>query len=150
MDTSDYLDSPVYWLRRAFLAMHRAIQEELSRHDITGAQFEVLRQLWSEDGLEQRVIQERLGVSSPTLTGVIDSLVERRLVERCLSPEDARVRLLLLTDAGRATEAAFVEAMQRVQLRLVHGFSPSEQALLKDWLRRVAANMGVGGEGCND
>ncbi len=47
---------------------------------------------WKEDGLEQRILHEQLGVTSPTLTGVIDGLVRSGYVERRPYPEDGRVR----------------------------------------------------------
>jgi MarR family transcriptional regulator, transcriptional regulator for hemolysin len=95
------------------------------------------------------VLQEGLGVTSPTLTGVVDTLVERRLVERRLSPEDARVRQLFLLADGRALEQEMGSAIERVQARLLEGFSGAEQALLRDWLRRMALNLGATGEGCD-
>ncbi len=56
--------------------------------------------LWKEDGLEQRVLHEQLGVTSPTLTGVIDGLVRSGYVERKPHPEDGRVNQLFLTAEG--------------------------------------------------
>jgi DNA-binding MarR family transcriptional regulator len=145
----EYLNSPLFWLRRTFLVMHRAVAEEMNRYELTTAQFEVLRHLWQQDGMEQRTLQERLGVTSPTLTGVVDTLVERGLIERRLSPEDARVRQLFLLPDGRAMEHELGNAMERVQNRLLEGFSPAEQSLLRDWLRRMALNLGATGEGCD-
>src|SRR5688500_17338375 len=104
MEEAEYLNSPIFWLRRATLAMHRAVHEELSSQQLTGAQFALLLNRWQQDGLEQLELQERLDVSSPTLTGVIDTLVERGLVERRLSPDDARVKQLFLTAGGCAVE----------------------------------------------
>jgi DNA-binding MarR family transcriptional regulator len=148
MSAADYLNSPIFWLRRATLALQRAFHEELSNQELTGAQFEVLRNLWREDGLEQRTLQERLSVSSPTLTGVVDTLVERGLVERRLSPNDARVKQLFLTSNGCAVELPMGEAMARIEARLLEGFSSSERRLLADWLQRMASNIGLGDEGC--
>ncbi len=148
MKHTEYLDSPLFWLRRAVLAMRKAIDEELHSHDLSGAQFEVLRHLWQQDQQEQRTLQERLGVTPPTLTGIVDCLVERDLVARQASAEDARVKVLSLTSAGQSIEGELGAAMERVQERLLAGFSPSEAALLKDWLRRMAANMGMGDDAC--
>lgn len=149
MKYAEYLDSPLFWLRRATLAVQKAFADEMSQHGLSPAQFEVLRHLWRQDGMEMRALQERLSVTSPTLTGVADGLVERGLVERRLSPEDARVRLLFLTEAGRAIEERFGGAIGKVEDRLLSGFSAAECSLLKDWLRRIAANVGVGGDSCD-
>ncbi len=149
MNYIEYLDSPIFWLRRASLALRKAHEEELHAHGLSGAQFEVLRHLWQHDGLEQRALQELLGVTSPTLTGIVDGMVARGWVERRLSREDARVKLLFLTSAGVALECQVGAAMQQVQVRLLAGFSASEAAMLQEWLRRVALNMGLSGDGCD-
>jgi DNA-binding MarR family transcriptional regulator len=149
MSYDDYRDNPIFWLRRAALAMRKASDDELHRHDLTGAQSEVLQHLWRQDRLEQRTLQERLGVTSPTLTGIVDGLVERGLVERRLSPEDARVKVLYLTPQGQAMYEEICAAIQRVHTRLLAGFSPAEAALLKDWLQRIVVNSGVAGDTCS-
>jgi len=149
MKYNEYLDSPIFWLRRAALALRKAHEEEMRAHDLSGAQFEVLRHLWEQDGLAQRQLQDRLGVSSPTLTGIVDGLSARGLLERRQCPADARVKLLFLMPAGRALESQVEAAMARVQARLLAGFSASEAALMHDWLRRIAHNLGVSGDLCD-
>jgi DNA-binding MarR family transcriptional regulator len=136
-------------VKRVHLAIRRAFDEALSAHGITGPQADVLRFVSFQAGVEQRAIQERLGITSATLTGIVDGLVERELVERRLSVEDARVKQLFLTPAGCALSKGLCGLVGEVEARLLEGFSAAERALLRDWLRRMAQNVGVGGaEGC--
>src|SRR5678815_2783839 len=130
MSFNDYRDNPIFWLRRASLAMRKAMDEELHAHGLTGAQFEVLRQLWEHDRLELRSLQHRLGITSPTLTGIVDGLVERGMVERQTSLEDARVKQLYLTPQGQSMHGEICAAIERVNVRLLAGFSPAEATLL--------------------
>lgn len=111
---------------------------------MTAAQLEVLMYLWEEDGMEHRVLQEHLGVSSPTLTSVIDVMVQRGYVERRISPEDARVKQVFLTEKGRSLSLSPERqaAGQRFLKEMMEGFSPGEAALFIEWLQRVARNMG--------
>lgn len=51
-------------------------------------------------------LAERLTVSRPTLTGVVDGLVEQGLVDRSRDPADRRRVDHTLTPAGRAALAA--------------------------------------------
>ncbi len=141
--------SPIYWLRRASLAIRKTMDEELHSHELSGAQFEVLRQLLREDGLEQRTLQERLGVSSPTLTGVVDGMVERGMLERRASLSDARVKCLYLTCAGRDTDAAVHQTLLRMEQRLLADFSPAEVVLLREWLRRIVLSLDSGDAACH-
>lgn len=63
-------------------------------------------QLWALHGVsEARSMGDLagfLGVDASYVTGLADALEERGLVERRPSPSDRRVRLLEVTDAGRA------------------------------------------------
>jgi DNA-binding MarR family transcriptional regulator len=149
MTHDDYRENPIFWLRRASLAMRKAVDEELQTHGLTGAQFEVLRQLWQHDQLELRSLQQRLGITSPTLTGIVDGLVGRGLVERRLSLEDARVKQLCLTPQGQSMNERICAAIGQVNARLLAGFSPAEAALLKDWLRRIVVNAGDNDYSCS-
>ena len=149
MSYTDYRDNPMFWLRRASLAMRKAVDEELYTHGLTGAQFEVLRQLWERDRRELRSLQERLGITSPTLTGIVDGLVSRGLVQREVSLEDARVKELCLTAHGQSLNEQICEAIEQAHLRLLAGFSPAEATLLKDWLQRIVANAGDSDDTCS-
>lgn len=133
-------DEPLFWLKQTFLSARKGLDEELATTGLTAAQMGVLGNLWCEDGLEQRMLQERLCVTSPTLTGIVDGLVERGLLERKLSPQDARVKQLFLTPQGQALQEEAHAIMGRFQARLLAGLSTAEIATLKDLLRRIARN----------
>jgi DNA-binding MarR family transcriptional regulator len=149
MSFDDYRNNPIFWLRRASLAMRKSIDDELHTHGLTGAQFEVLRLLWQADQAELRSLQQRLGITSPTLTGIVDGLVGRGLVERRLSLEDARVKHLCLTPQGQSMHEDICAAIERVHARLLTGFSPAEATLLKDWLQRIVTNAGGDDDPCS-
>lgn len=138
-------DSLVFWLKKAYLAIRKEYDEELAKHELTYPQWEVVRMLCSQDGLEQRTIQQRLGIQSATLTGIVDGLVDNGLVERRLSPEDARVKQLHLTEEGQKIQQMGPEVLSRIDDRLSRNFSATELALLKDWLRRVINNLDAAG-----
>ncbi|MCU0492991.1 MAG: MarR family winged helix-turn-helix transcriptional regulator [Chloroflexaceae bacterium] len=133
-------------LRRLNLAIRRAFDVALDAHNLTQAQSEVMRHVCQQNGMEQRVLQERLGITSPTLTGIVDGLVERRLLARQVSPEDGRVKQLYVTDAGWALDATMAAVARHIESSLLQGFSPAELALLNDWLERMLANVGDGRE----
>lgn len=134
--------STVFWLRRAYLMMRKALDEEIAGYGLTAVQLDVLMYLWQEDGMEQRTLQEHMGITSATLTGIVDGVVERKLVERHLSPDDARVKQLFLTSAGRALHDRLGSSADEFEQRLLGGFSATEAALLREWLRRMAINAG--------
>jgi DNA-binding MarR family transcriptional regulator len=72
-----------------------------SRIDLTVQQIKTLAALWGHPALRMRALSELLGVNLSTMTGIIDRLVERNFVERGSDPEDRRIVLVQLSDAGR-------------------------------------------------
>lgn len=131
----------VQLFKRIHLGARRAYDEALAEHGLTGPQAELTAIICIHNGIEQRVLQEQIGVTSPTLTGIIDGLVERGLVERRVSPDDARVKQIFLTARGQTLGEAMPLVQRQVAGRLLDGFSAAECSLLKDWLVRVAENL---------
>jgi DNA-binding MarR family transcriptional regulator len=130
-----------FWLKRAYLAIRKEYDEELAKHELTYPQWEIVRMLCAHDGIEQRSVQQRLGIQSATLTGIVDGLVDRDLVERRLSPEDARVKQLYLTTEGKLMQRLSPEVLARINERIAQNFSGTELALFKEWLMRVVHNL---------
>jgi DNA-binding MarR family transcriptional regulator len=135
------VEHPSFCLKQAYLAMRKALDEALQPYGLTAAQFDVLQYLWMQDGMEHRELQERLGVSSPTLTNVIDSMVDRDLVERRISPQDARVKLIYLTPHARQLHEQLGTAGEHFAARMLQGFSRSEAGLFVEWLKKVTRNL---------
>lgn len=136
-------------IKRVHLATRRAYDDAFSAYGLTGPQANVLRLVWLQDGIEQRELQDRVGVTGATLTGIVDGLVERELVARRLSPDDARVKQIFLTARGRTVSTELSDIMTRLHTQLVQGFSAAEQALLTDWLERMAANLDARQASCD-
>ncbi|NJM05906.1 MarR family transcriptional regulator [Candidatus Gracilibacteria bacterium] len=132
---------PSFALKRAYLAMRKRMDEVLLPLGMTAAQFDVIQQLLHQDGLEHRLMQERLSVTSPTLTNVIDVMVERGFVERRISADDARVKLLFLTPKAHELHRDLAAASEVFLTTMFAGFSASEVALFREWLDRVTVNF---------
>ncbi|HYF81245.1 MAG TPA: MarR family transcriptional regulator [Symbiobacteriaceae bacterium] len=144
MYDSDYLASMVFWVKRAYLAARKSMDHSLAEFHLTGSQFELLRHVLDQDGIELRSLQERLHISSATITRLVDGLVSRGLVRRVTAPEDARVKMLFVTDLGRELGKEVHRRAAEIEARMVAGFSPAEQALAKEFCARMVTNLGEG------
>lgn len=91
---------------------------ERAAGDLTLAQYRVLALVTAGDERASRLAL-RLAVGKPTVTAVVDGLVERGLLEREAVPDDRRATRLVLTGSGRAAlDRAEIEMAERVE-RLV-------------------------------
>jgi len=81
-------------------------------------------------------LAEQLLCDASNVTGIVDRLEARGLVERRAAPEDRRVKLLCLTDAGEAIRARVRERIEVPPPELA-GLSPHEQRELSNLLTRA-------------
>jgi MarR family 2-MHQ and catechol resistance regulon transcriptional repressor len=84
--------------------IHTRLAREAEREGLSTAAFNVLMILsrYGEGGCPMHELGELLLVSRANVTGLVDSLERRNLVERTASEEDRRVRLVHMTGGGAA------------------------------------------------
>jgi DNA-binding MarR family transcriptional regulator len=69
-----------------------------------------------ENGQRASFLANRLAVAKPTVTALVDGLVERGYVSRSQSPDDRRATQIALTPAGRrALKAAETDMADRLE-----------------------------------
>jgi DNA-binding MarR family transcriptional regulator len=76
--------------------------QALDEVSLSPPQAHALFNLSQPQPVSQRELAKRLGYDASNITGIVDRLEERGLVERCVDPADRRVKHLVLTDDVRA------------------------------------------------
>jgi long-chain acyl-CoA synthetase len=92
--------APVGGVGRAIAWLSRELARALGAIELSPPQYRVLI-LLSDGSAVSSDVAERLAVSRPTVTSVVDGLVNRGLVERRHSEDDRRRVSLTLTKEGR-------------------------------------------------
>ncbi|MEO1288943.1 MAG: MarR family winged helix-turn-helix transcriptional regulator [Chloroflexota bacterium] len=64
-------------------------------------------------------------------------------LERQISPDDARVKVLVLTDAGLALQDKISHLYQQMVEQLLDDVSPAERLLLAELLQKLIQNIEV-------
>src|SRR5579871_1381417 len=104
--------------------------------DLARAQARALHELDLDRPISMRELAERLKSDPSNLTGLIDRLEARGLVERRPDPTDRRIKGLALTPAGaRLREKLFARLYSAPPA--VAALSEKDQRLLRDVLQRV-------------
>lgn len=119
---------------------HEEYDEAAARHSLTGAQARVLA-LLAREPLPMRRIAERLKCEPSNVTGIVDRLAARGLVERHPAPDDRRVKLAAVTPAGSETAELLREGLDFAREPLGR-LSPEERTVLRDLLRRMLGDEG--------
>ena len=117
--------------------------------DLTMQQVRVLGHVAKDPGISGHELGDRLGVSAPTASGLIDRLVEKGVITRVDDPDDRRVRRLHPTELGldviRQMDSMFGRALgvviQLLTLEDLELLLKGSRAML-DALERAHAEQG--------
>ncbi len=120
------------WMTKIVWAEYRRCARELSVHQLTYPQFHTLLAIRrTEPACTMGLLAEETNQVSATVTGIIDRLVERGLVERFRPPDDRRQVMVRLTDEGREKlEHVFDLRQRHVANVLAHLDVPVQQQLV--------------------
>ncbi|GHG72982.1 MarR family winged helix-turn-helix transcriptional regulator [Streptomyces griseocarneus] len=114
---------------------HEEYEEAAAKHSLTGAQARVLA-LLAREAMPMRRIAQKLKCEPSNVTGIVDRLEGRGLVERRPDPDDRRVKLAAVTEDGRET-AGRLRASLNFAREPLAGLSTEERTTLRDLLRRM-------------
>ncbi|GGW52775.1 MULTISPECIES: MarR family winged helix-turn-helix transcriptional regulator [Streptomyces] len=112
-------------------------EEAAAGHSLTGAQARLLS-LLSLEPLAMRKLAVKLKCEPSNVTGIVDRLEARGLVERRPDPADRRVKLAAATDEGRRIATDLRESLRFAREPLA-GLDEKERMLLRGMLQRMLA-----------
>lgn len=115
-------------------------EEAAAAHSLTGAQARVLG-LLSLEPMPMRRIAQKLKCEPSNITGIIDRLETRGLVERRPDPADRRVKLAAPTETGARTAQQLRDSLTFAREPLAE-LSDVDRATLRDLLRRMLGESG--------
>ncbi|MEU4032793.1 MarR family winged helix-turn-helix transcriptional regulator [Streptomyces collinus] len=114
---------------------HADYEEAAAGHSLTGAQAKLLGLLTLEP-LPMRKLAQKLRCEPSNVTGIVDRLESRGLVERRPDPGDRRVKVAAATDEGRGVARELRDGLRFAREPLA-GLSDEERLVLRDLLRRM-------------
>jgi DNA-binding MarR family transcriptional regulator len=137
-------DSVGYLLNQVMTSMRRQVEQAMTAHDLTAAQWYPLWKLERDGPCTAQELARDMDIDAGATTRLIDRLAAKGLVGRSRSASDRRRVMLSLTPAGRAVTAQVPQVLADVNNAYLRGFSRDEWQLLKELLRRMLANGAAG------
>lgn len=89
-------------MRQASRVLTNHYDAYLREEGITVTQFSVLRAIWYLKSISQKDLQEVLVLQQTSLTRNLKPLIRDGYIEITSSPDDGRIKLVSLSDSGRA------------------------------------------------
>lgn len=136
----DRMDSATYLASLLAKSFSRALQERGQKLGFAPGQFPVLLELWSEEGLTQKQLLDRLDIEQATMANTLARMERDGLILRKKHPADKRAQQVFLTDKARAMEADAKEAALAADQSHFSDFRHFERELMLEYMRKAIAN----------
>lgn len=121
----------------------RDLEQRMEVHGVLFGHWEFLRILWEEDGLSQRELATRSGLTSPTVHTAINKMEADGLIERHVPPGARSRPLIHLSRRGRSLEGVLVPCAIKSNDLAATGFSKDEITKLRLMLKQMIQNLAV-------
>ena len=133
-------------IKRTSLLYDKISNQLLTPYDLTSSQFKILMVLYTSpvESVRQADIETRFALSNPTVTGLIQKLEAKGLVQKMPHPEDKRSRFLVLTEAALAMEAEMRALGNQIEAQMAQGLSEAEYDQLAQLLEKMLVQNGIG------
>ncbi|WP_224702105.1 MarR family winged helix-turn-helix transcriptional regulator [Devosia aquimaris] len=121
--------------------LRRRFEDEAKPFGVTLPQWKALSTIQKQDSITQVALSAHLEIDAMTLSGILDRLEKRGLIERFVHPEDSRAKLTRLTASGQALVKQTSAIGTTVFEQAIRGLSPDDLTALGQHLAHVRANL---------
>ena len=127
-----------YLLTTAQHSVFQYLNGKLSEYDVTPSQYGVLSCLWQREFATPKQISEILCLETSAISGVLDRMQKKGLIDRVINRDDRREVRVVPTEKGKALQEPISKIIDEVNEEVLKCFTEEEVALLKNQLRIIA------------
>lgn len=128
-----------YLLTTAQHTVFQYLSMKLSSYDITPSQYGVLSCLWDTGYATPKQISEKLCIETSTISGVLDRMQKKKLVERVVNKNDRREVRVVITRKGKLLKEPIQQIIEDVNREVLKDFDEKDIEVLKNNLRSIAS-----------
>lgn len=128
--------------------LRNKFNRELEKEDLTVSQFATIKDIEMnsfKDGKEVGVtaveIAERLDMDKPTISGIINRLVDKQFVEKLANPHDKRSFILKLTSESKEKLPNLEKINDAVIAEAMEGLTDEEIETFNKIINKIIRNM---------
>ena len=141
MDEAFKTESAGYLMNHIARQFAILLGEGLKPLSIAPAQFPILLELWQKDGLSQQELVERADLKQATIANTLARMERDGLITREPNPDDARSRLIMLTEQARALQQQSTEIAKAINQTALSDLSADEQKLFLEMTAKIVARQ---------
>jgi DNA-binding MarR family transcriptional regulator len=133
--------SALHLLHRAGQCADDLFARNIGKSDLTPRQFAVLRAVSKTEDLSQTALVAATGIDRSTLADIVRRLVERGLLQRKRTREDARMYAVRITATGRSAMNAAQPAASLTEERVLGALPASQRNDFLKSLNRIVETL---------
>lgn len=132
-------DKVAILIKKASLEFDKVANPILQEYDLSAAQYKILKYLFmhKQDAVRQVDMERYYSLTHPTAIGLLDQLEKKGFVIRTVNPEDARSRIISLTDKALAQQKELEDIGNELENRLTAALSKEERKELVGLLQKM-------------
>jgi DNA-binding MarR family transcriptional regulator len=132
-------EAPSHLIKRCQQYFGDLYAREAGSCELTKQQFTVLAALENNEGVSQTALVEMTGIDRSTLAEMVRRMLERGLVSRERTEQDARANAVAITSNGRKALRVARSAADRAEKLLLDSLPPSERTKFIKALSLIAS-----------
>jgi MarR family transcriptional regulator, organic hydroperoxide resistance regulator len=136
-----FKESVGYQIRATHRLLQRYLQMKIEPYGVTPGIWYFLRALWTEDGLTQKELSDRIGTSEPTTLIAIKYMSAHGLVSRVRNKTDRRKLHVWLTPKGMELKKELIPLARHVVGVAAETLSETEVRRLLKSLGEIQKNL---------
>ena len=127
-----------YLLIKVSRYLKNSLDKKLYEYNVTAAQFSVLNQIANKNGLiTSAEVANNLDSDRPTISGIINRIEEKNLLEKISNPEDKRSAYLKLNKDALELVKELRMASDQLNCEIFSSFNESELDDIEKYLLKI-------------
>lgn len=139
-ELSDHLG---FWLRAVSNHVSHAFARKLAASGVTVAEWVMMRSMYGTDPIAPSRLADDMGMTRGAITKLASRLIDKALVARAASPDDARAQTLALTPEGAALVPELAALADRNDADCFGHMPDADRETLERLLKQLAEIGGV-------
>src|SRR5215510_15017641 len=124
--------------------LRRPLEAEFARGQLTGPQRSVMQAVFHSNGMSLKELSHRVSLSHSTVSGIVDRLAARGMLQRQVDGTDRRFTRIMVTEAVRDfMEKKAPSLVAQPLVKALRHATPSERQMILKGLETLRRVIGV-------
>ena len=126
-------------IKKASLEFEKVANPIFAEHDLTVSQYRILKFLYTSESRTARVVdlEKQYSMTHPTTLGLLEQLKKKGFIRRVVNPNDARGKLVALTEKADAMQNELEALGDMIEKKLTRRLTAEETVQLVRLLNKL-------------